>query len=103
MSSIKRRIRRNQENRERPLEVEVSVRDGRLNVFMSVADWKGGPSFADTGLPDGHLRWLADKILNKIGQARPKFHCGLCRIAHEVIDEEKPALMALAKGYGDKT
>jgi len=88
MSNMMRRMRRNQRNKERPLEVEVYVKDGLLSVSMSVGDWKGGPSFGNCGLPDGDLPWIADKILDAIRQAVPDCHCDLCRIAHQVIEEE---------------
>ncbi|MBA7537371.1 hypothetical protein ES705_29638 [subsurface metagenome] len=97
MSRIKRRIKRQQRSRKNPLEIDVYVEDGDINVIMSSGNWFSGTGVLNTGLSDCELPLLSDKIGDRIEQSGPCSREELLCIADQVIKEEKQSLLDLAK------
>lgn len=68
---------------------------------MTDGSWIGGTAALNTGLPDGELPWLADRIGERLGRTRCCCYDALLCVADAVIEEQKPLLVSLADSRGN--
>jgi len=96
MANIKRRMKRGQGKNRIDFYVSAWCENGDLSVVVFKGPCLSKTGVLNTGLPDCDMAWLAEKVVTRIEQSSCKNQEQALCLADLVIQEQKPALLALA-------
>ena len=96
MANIKRRMKRQQRKTDPDFCVSAWAENGNITVIVCAGPLISGTGVLNTGIPDGDLCWLAEKIMARIEQSPCRNQEQALCLADLVIREQKSKLLALA-------